>query len=310
MIDNLQAFIDVARQGSFSAVAKSRNVAVSSVARQIDALEATLGVSLFQRSSRRLLLTDAGEQFLPRAVGVVEELGEAVAALLDAQAEPSGVLTVTAPSSFGRRHVVPAVASFLQQYPSIELELHLSDEWVDLTTTRTDVAIRIGVLPDSDLTATQLAPLTRLACASPGYLARHGRPARPEDLLQHDCLTVSSTSRTPTGWWVFPGVNKGKALAVHGPLRTDDTECLLQAAEAGLGVVHLANWLVSESIAAGRLVNLFPADNRTRDGQPAAIHAVRLKGRSHAAKAQLFIAHLKTAFGSPSYWDLAVTEAL
>ncbi|GAB4557940.1 MAG: LysR family transcriptional regulator [Rhizobacter sp.] len=310
MIDNLQAFIDVARQGSFSAVAKSRNVAVSSVARQVDALEATLGVSLFQRSSRRLLLTDAGEQFLPRAVGVVEELGEAVAALLDAQAEPSGVLTVTAPSSFGRRHVVPAVASFLQQHPSIELELHLSDEWVDLTTTRTDVAIRIGVLPDSDLTATQLAPLTRLACASPGYLARHGRPARPEDLLQHDCLTVSSTSRTPTGWWVFPGVDKGKALAVHGPLRTDDTECLLQAAEAGLGVVHLANWLVSESIAAGRLVNLFPPDNRTRDGQPAAIHAVRLKGRSHAAKAQLFIAHLKTAFGSPSYWDIAVTEAL
>jgi DNA-binding transcriptional LysR family regulator len=310
MIDNLQAFIDVARQGTFSAVAKSRNVAVSSIARQVDALEASLGVSLFHRSSRRLLLTDAGEHFLPRAVGVVDELGEAIAALLDAQAEPRGVLTVTAPASFGRRHVVPAVASFLHQYPSIELELHFSDEWVDLTTTRTDVAIRIGVLPDSDLTATQLAPLRRLACASPDDVARHGRPARPEDLLQHACLTVSSTSRTPTGWWTFPGVNKGKALAVHGRLRTDDTESLLQGAEAGLGVVHLASWLVSESITSGRLVNLFSADNRNGEGQSVAIHAVRLKARSHATKAQLFIAHLKTAFGSPTYWDTAVSDAL
>jgi DNA-binding transcriptional LysR family regulator len=290
-------------------VAKSRNVAVSSVARQVDALEASLGISLFHRSSRRLLLTDAGEQFLPRAIGVVEELGEAIAALLEAQAVPGGVLTVTAPSSFGRRHVVPAVASFLHQYPSIELDLNFSDEWVDLATTRTDVAIRIGVLPDSDLTATQLAPLTRLACASPAYLARHGQPARPEDLLQHNCLTVSSTSRTPTGWWTFPGVNKGKALAVRGHLRTDDTESLLQGAEAGLGVVHLASWLVSESIASGRLVPLFPADERHGKGQPVAIHAVRLKARSHATKAQLFIAHLKAAFGSPTYWDKAAADA-
>lgn len=310
MIDNLQAFIDVARQGTFSAVAKSRSVAVSSVARQIDALEAALEVRLFHRSSRRLLLTDAGEQFLPRAVGIVDEMGEAKAALLDAQAEPSGVLTVTAPSSFGRRHLVSATAGFLQKHPLIELDLHFSDQWVDLSATRTDVAVRIGALPDSDLSATRLAPVRRLTCASPDYLARCGRPAKPEDLLQHSCLTVSSTSRTPTGWWMFPGVNKGKALAVRGHFRTDDTEALLQGSEAGLGVVHLASWLVGDAIAAGRLVSLFPAEHRDGETQPSAIHAVRLKGRSHAAKAQLFIAHLKTAFGSPTYWDRAVSEAL
>lgn len=310
MIDNLQAFIDVARQGTFSAVAKSRNVAVSSISRQIDALEAALEVRLFHRSSRRLLLTDAGELFLPRAVGIVDELGEAKAALLDAQAEPSGVLTVTAPSAFGRRHLVPAAASFLQKYPRVELDLHFSDEWVDLSSTRRDVAVRIGTLPDSDLSATTLAPVTRLACASPDYLARCGRPVKPEDLLQHNCLTVSSMSRTPTGWWTFPGVNKGKALAVQGHFRTDDTEALLQGSEAGLGIVHLASWLVSDAIAAGRLVSLFPADHRDGETQAPAIHAVRLKGRSHAAKAQLFIAHLKIAFGSPTYWDIAVANAL
>jgi len=310
MIDKLQAFIDVARQGTFSAVAQSRNVAVSSVARQVDALEASLGVRLFQRSSRRLLLTDAGEQFLPRAMGIVDELGEAKAALLDAQAEPKGVLTVTAPAAFGRRHVVPAAARFLQQYPLIELDLHFDDRWVDLASTRTDVAIRSGVLPDSELTATRLAPVRRLACASPDYLARCGRPERPEELLQHNCLSVSSASRTPTGWWAFPGVNKGRALAVRGSLKSDDTEALLQAAVAGLGVVHLASWLVGDGIAAGRLVSLFPLGERQAAAEPAAIHAVRLKARSHAAKAQLFIAFLKQAFGAPPYWDRAVSAAL
>lgn len=310
MLDNLQAFIDVARKGTFSAVAKSRNVAVSSIARQVDALEASLGIRLFHRSSRRLLLTDAGEQFLPRAVGIVSELNEARAALLDAQAEPSGLLSVTAPAAFGRRHVTPAAATFLQQHPLIELDLHFSDQWVDLASTRTDVAIRLGALPDSDLTATRLAPVRRLACASPDYLERHGQPSKPEDLLGHSCLTVSSTSRTPTGWWSFDGVNKGRALAVQGRLRTDDTEVLLQAAVAGLGVVHLASWLVSDMVAAGRLVCLFPDRGFVDETQAAAIHAVRLKGRSHAAKAQLFIGHLRRAFGSPAYWDVAVSDVL
>ncbi len=308
MLDNLQAFIDVARLGTFSAVAKSRNVAVSSVARQVDALEASLGVRLLHRSPRRLLLTDAGEQYLPRATGVVAELEDARAALLDAQAEPRGVLTVTAPSAFGRLHVAPAAVGFVQRYPLIELDLHFSDEWVDLETTRTDVAIRSGTLPDSGLTATALAPVRRLACASPDYLRRHGRPATPADLLDHSCLTVSAASRTPSGWWTFDGVNRGKPLDVRGRLRSDDTATLLQGAVAGLGVVHLASWLVSDMIVSGQLVSLFPDAPTPAGPRAGGIHAVWLKGRSHAAKAQLFIAHLKAAFGSPAYWDRAISD--
>jgi len=305
MLDGIEAFLDVAKYGTFSAAAKAQGVAVSSVSRQVDALEKSLGVALFQRSSRRLLLTDAGEQFLPRAQVIVSELEDAKAALLDTQAQPRGMLSVTAPGAFGRRHVTPVVAGFLKQHPLIELDLHLSDEWVDLATQRADVAIRIGVLPDSDLVATQLAPLTRLACASPHYIREHGRPNGPEDLLQHSCLTLS-TARAPVGWWTFPNVNHGKALAVHGRFRTDDTEALLEAAVAGLGVVHLASWLVCDLVAAGQLVNLFPADTAPPMKRAPAIHAVRLKGRSHATKAQLFIAHLKKAFGETPYWDRTV----
>lgn len=308
MLDNIQAFIDVHKAGTFSAAAKLHNVAVSSVSRQVDALEQSLGVALFQRSSRRLLLTDAGAQFLPRAQLIVSEMVDAKAALLDAQAEPRGLLSVTAPSVFWRLHIAPTVASFMQQYPLIELDLQLSDHWVDLAAQRADVAIRIGALPDSDLLATSLAPMLRVACASPQYINAHGRPARPEDLLQHSCLCLPST---PTGLWTFPGVNQAKPLAVQGRFRSNDVDSLLDAAVAGLGVAHLASWLVYKKVQSGELVNLFPDSvavaaalaETTRSNAPA-IHAVRLKGRSHSAKAQLFINHLKQAFGSPPYWDL------
>lgn len=302
MLEGIDAFLDVAQHGTFSAAAKVQGVAVSSVSRQVDALEKALGVVLFHRSSRRLLLTDAGEQFLPRAQLIVSELEDAKAALLDAQAEPRGMLSVTAPSTFGRRHVTPVVTSFLQQHPMIELDLHLSDQWVDLSAQRVDVAIRIGVLPDSDLVATQLAPLSRVACASPRYLQAHGHPTRPEDLLQHNCLTLSTT-RAPMNWWRFAGVNQGRPLPVRGRFRTDDTESLLAAAVEGLGVVHLGSWLVYDALSSGQLVQLFPADATPPSQPAAAVHAVRLKGRSHAAKAQLFISHLKKAFGDPPYWD-------
>ncbi|WP_342619218.1 LysR family transcriptional regulator [Rhodoferax sp. GW822-FHT02A01] len=305
MLDNIQAFLDVHKAGTFSAAAKLHNVAVSSVSRQIDALEQSLGVALFQRSSRRLLLTDAGEQFLPRAQLIVSEMVDAKAALLDAQAEPRGLLTVTAPSIFWRLHIAPTVASFMDKYPQIDLELQLSDHWVDLTAQRADVAIRIGALPDSDLVATRLAPMLRIACASPQYIKQHGHPAKPQDLLQHNCLCVNST---PSGLWSFPNVNQGKPLPVQGRIRSNDIDSLLAAAVAGLGVAHLANWLVYPKIASGELVNLFPdsvalAAAQAATSQVPAIHAVRLKGRSHSAKAQLFINHLKHAFGSPPYWD-------
>lgn len=313
MLDNIQAFLDVHKAGTFSAAAKLHNVAVSSVSRQVDALEQSLGVALFQRSSRRLLLTDAGEQFLPRAQLIVSEMVDAKAALLDAQAEPRGLLSVTATSVFWRMHIAPTVASFMRQYPLIELDLQLSDHWVDLAAQRADVAIRIGTLPDSDLLATRLAPMLRVACASPAYIREHGRPARPEDLLHHRCLCLPTA---PTGLWTFPGVNQGKPLAVQGRFRSGDVDSLLDAAAAGLGVAHLASWLVYQKVASGELVNLFPdsvaataAAVATAKGQTPAIHAVRLQGRSHSAKAQLFIQHLKQAFGTPPYWDRAVGAA-
>lgn len=173
---------------------------------------------------------------------------------------------------------------------------------MDLVAQRVDLAIRIGSLPDSDLVATRLAGLRRLACASPEYIAGHGRPAAPEDLLKHNCLTVASV-HVPHGWWCFPGVRRGTALPVRGCLRSNDTEVLLQAAVDGLGIVHLASWLVCDMLVAGKLVSLFPDLLMPTAPSASAIHAVRLPGRSNAAKAKLFVSHLKHEFGEPAYWD-------
>ena len=308
MLDDIRTFLAVAEAASFSKVAKSLDVAVSSVSRKIEALETSLGTPLFYRTSRVVMLTDAGEQFLPRAKNMLAELDDARHSISSLSDDPRGLLTVTAPSSFGRRHVAPAVISFLKQYPLMEIDLHMSDHIVDLSAQRVDVAIRLGALPDSDLVATRLAPIVRLACASPAYLKKFGTPATPVDLLQHNCLTLA-TSPAPVSWWRFAGVNRNAPLPVRGTLRTDDTDSLLQAAVAGIGIVHLSSFLASDMIAAGKFVPLFGgAAASAGHNSPFAVHAVRMPGRSHTAKAQLLIAHLKSEFGSPPYWDRALLE--
>jgi DNA-binding transcriptional LysR family regulator len=305
MIDALNSFLAVASSNSFSQVAKSQAVAVSSVTRKIDWLEAEIGTRLFHRSSRRVMLTDAGEQFLPRARNILAELAQAKDAVAAINADPRGLMTITAPTIFGRRHLAHAVASFLERYPMIEVDLHVSDALVDLAEQRVDVAIRIGQLPDSDLVATRLATLRPLVCASPAYIARHGRPATPEDLLQHDCITTTTPAASGPAWR-FAGIHRGATLPVRGKLRTDDKDCALQATLAGIGIAHLASWVISDDIVAGRLVSLFP-DARSPDPRTLpAIHALRMPGRSYEAKARLFIAHLREVIGETPYWDVAV----
>ncbi|MFO1387954.1 LysR substrate-binding domain-containing protein [Cellvibrio sp.] len=306
MIDAIRIFLAIAEHGSLSRVARQETIAVSSVSRKLDTLEADLGFKLFNRSSRRLLLTDAGEQFLPRARNILLELEEAKHDLSALSSDPKGLLTVTAPSSFGRMYVAPAVARFLKRYPQMQIDLHIGDEIIDLAARRIDIAIRIGVLPDSDLVATQLAPSKRLVCASPEYIAKHGRPQTPEDLLNHNCLLASHV-KPVYGLWCFASLNKGAALPVKGSLISNDTYSLLNAAVEGIGIIHLASWLVRDKILSGELVPLFSDEDLPAKIAPA-IHAVRMPGRSHAAKAQLFIAHLKSEFGEPAYWDKDINE--
>lgn len=304
MLKDLEVFVAVADAGNFSVAARELDLAVSSVTRRIDGLEAELGMPLFRRGSRKLVLTDAGQHFLGTARNVLRELGEAREVLTSSHVEPHGMLTIAAPSAFGRRHVAPAVRSFLARYPQIKIDLQLSDKLIDLSVDRVDLAIRIGRLADSDLVATRLAPLRRLVCAAPSYLKKAGRPGALKELVDHECLTVSSRP-TPTGWWTFPGLNRGAPLPVGGRFQCDDTETLLDAAVEGLGVVHLASWLVGDALRAGRLVPVFTFDDGNAVKNAPAIYAVRLPGRSHVTRARLFLEHIRGHIGDPPYWDRA-----
>lgn len=309
MLDALETFLAIATAGTFSDVARRRDVAVSSITRKIDALESEIGSKLFHRSPRRVTLTDAGQQFVPRARNMLAELAEAKEAIHASDAEPRGLLSVTAPTVFGRQHVVGAVARFLLRYPDIEVDLHLSDQILDLSEQRMDVAVRIGVLPDSDLHATTLAPVRLVTCASPAYLARAGRPNHPEALLNHNCITVA-TPPAPGFVWRYAGINRNQPLPVRGSLRTDSKDAMLEAALEGVGVLHIATWVVSSHLRSGQLVALFP-DEAVAPALPGmtAIHAVRLPGRSHAAKARLFIEHLRAEIGDVPWWDRLLLPA-
>jgi DNA-binding transcriptional LysR family regulator len=301
MLDGLPTFVAVAEAGSFSAVATSQGAAVSSITRRIELLEVELKSKLFTRSSRRIRLTDAGEQLLPRARIILAEMMEAKEGLAALSADPHGVLTVTAPALFGRKHVTPAIVSFLQQYPALEVELHSSDDIVDLAERRFDVAIRIGALTDGDLLVTHLAPIRRIVCASPKYLERAGRPETPIDLLEHNCLTKAS-NHVSSGWWEFADTPRDFASRIKGSLRSDDTGVLLEAAVEGVGIVYLGSWLVSEAIRDGRLVALLPQEEQIRKSVRF-IQAVRMPGRSSAIKSKMFVDHLRKTYGSPPYWE-------
>ena len=301
MFEEFQVFVAVATERSFSRAAAKLGTAVSSVTRRIEHLEATLSARLFHRTTRLVSLTEAGEALLPRALAVIASVEEAQEAVSAIQDEPRGWLRITAPSAFSRLHVVPAVRSFLERFPRIMIDLEATDRVSDLTAERLDLAIRIGTMPDSKMVASRLAGQMRIACASPSYLARRGMLDAPMALLQHDCLTTRS-SPAPSGWWRFAGVNDDKALAVKGPFKSDDPGALVEAAVAGLGVVHLASWLIGRELAKGTLLPLFAGTEHAvqEDG---AIHAVRLSSRMQAAKANLFIEHLRRFIGDPPRWN-------
>jgi len=294
----LALFLKVCEAGSFSAAARLLDMAPSSVARQIDALERQLGSSLFARTTRHLAVTEAGDMLRQRGSRIVAELEDTRRAITGIERVPRGKIRITAPEAFGQRHLVPALGGFLRRYPELTVELVMDDAMADLIERRIDVALRIGVLPDSSHVAVRLAPQVRVACAAPAYLRERGMPRRLEELAQHDCLTMPGTP--PSGWWSFGEGAKGKRLSVRGRFVCNNIDALLRAGHEGLGILHMATWLVGEDIRSGKLVRLFPQLplSRGRTG----IHLVRPHGVA-PAKVRLLIQYLREHFGTPPYWD-------
>lgn len=257
-IAQLKTFVDVVQQGSFAAVARQRNVAPSAVTRAVAALEQALGVRLLQRSTRRLALTEAGEAFLQRAREALLLLDEASEAARDQSGQAHGRVRLTTSVTYGQHLLLPLLPELHRLHPGLSLDLQFTDQVLDLLADRMDLALRLGPPADSSLVGLQLQAMRYRVCASPDYLARHGHPGTPSALSQHDCLRFPLPGFSSL--WRFRQGADGpvEAVPVKGWLTLSTALALHQAALDGLGPVLVAEWLVSEDLASGRLVDLFP----------------------------------------------------
>lgn len=255
--NDMIVFAEVARSGSFAAVAKARNMDPSSISRTIAGLEATLGVRLFQRTTRRMSLTEEGELYLARAVPLVEDLAAVQAEARQSRAVPSGNLRLTASVTFGQNALMPLLPEFRRIYPEIALECMFTDANVDLVAERIDVAVRLAPAIEGDVIATKLMDTQYRVVASPEYLDAFGPPEAPEDLADRDCILFNL--RDWRSRWVFRTAGEDSVdVPVTGSLVLSPAGALRDAALAGLGPALLAGWLVDQDIHAGRLVDLFP----------------------------------------------------
>ncbi len=278
-LDELAIFVRIVEESSLIGAARRLRRSPPAVTRALAALEARLGVRLIDRTTRRLSPTEAGRLLYDKARTV---LGDYEAATLGAREAPvSGLLRVAAPVQFGRRHVAPIVTAFLDSHANVEVELSLNDRNVDLIDQAIDVAVRIGALADSGLSARSVGEVRRLWVASPGYLEKRGVPQAPEDLAGHEA--VLGTFRTAPAW-DFARSRRG-AVRIAARLRSDDIETRLGAVREGRGIGQFLSYQVADDLSAGRLVRLL----RAYEQQAIPVHLLT-KGRTNRApKVDVFL---------------------
>jgi DNA-binding transcriptional LysR family regulator len=251
-LDSMSMLVAVADAGSLSAASRRLAVPLTTVSRKISDLEVHLGTQLIQRSSRRIVLTEAGAAYIEACRRILEDIGEAERAASGEYRSPRGELVITAPIVFGRLHVLPIICDFLKAYPEIDIRLTQSDRNVSLMDEHVDLALRIGTLPDSGLMATRVGEVRRVVCGSPAYFASRGTPRRPEDLAGHDCI-ASDVLDSPNVWRFGTGRSE-IAVTVHPRLCVTTAETAIDAATAGIGVARLLSYQVTRALGEGSLI--------------------------------------------------------
>ena len=251
-IIGLRMFARVVEAGSFSEASRQLGVAPSSVSRQINELEDSLGTRLFQRTTRKLSLTEAGELYYERVTSIVTEIDEAKLALSQLDGTPTGILRLNVPGSLSRRYMVPTLVAFQKKYPGVEIVLLASDQIMDMIEHRIDLTIRLGTLSDSSLVARKIGSGRRVLCASSTYLNNADSLKSPSDLAQHNCLTFRSNPGSNI--WKFKNM-KGvlSEVRVTGNLYANDGESLVAAAVMGHGIILVPEWLVGCELREGTL---------------------------------------------------------
>lgn len=288
-------FQRVAERGSFAGAAKDVSLSPSAVAKLITRLEQRLGVRLVNRTTRRLALTAEGEIYLDRVREILGAIDAVESEITSARAAPRGHLRVHTFPVIAAHQLAPALPDFLARHPHITFDFMVTNRIVDLVGENVDVSLRIGPLEDSGLVSRKIVDLTRVVCASPSYLARHGRPIEPSDLARHACLTLSRNPGSAS--WPFRINGKLTRIDVKGPVSADSADMLLQLAIGGAGILRLSEHVVARAIHEGLLQ---PVLQDAQDPETYPLYALLPPGRHQAPKVKAFIDFLVERLGSAS----------
>ncbi len=290
-------FAKVVQTGGFSAAGRELGITPSAISKQIGRLEDRLGARLLQRTTRRLSLTEEGRTFYQRCTRILASIEEAEAEITALHSRPRGLLRVNGSVAFTKHQVVPLMPEFLARYPDMHINIELMDRSVDLVSEGFDLAIRLAEPADSSLIVRHLATDRRVIVAAPSYLARHGTPSGPDDLLNHNCLRISTRSRFND--WEFDEKSGKRVLHVQGNFQVNDGDSLHQAVLAGIGIGRLATYLVGPDIREGRLVPLLTDYVHER----ASIYVVYPHRRHLSPKVRAFVDFLVEKFVPNPPWE-------
>lgn len=295
-MDDMRAYVEVVESGGFSSAARRLGLSKSIVSRRVAKLEDELGTRLLNRTTRGISPTEAGLDFKMRSERIVAELEAAREVMAHHRGDVVGRLRLTAPITFGSRHVTPLLAMLAERHPKIEIDLSLSDRKVDIVAEGYDAAIRVGMLPDSSLVARRIATVRSVVVASPDYLAEHGYPERPEDLNLHQCIGYSGRATTD---WTFRVGKKWVTVRPRTRLRTDSGEAILQWAIAGCGIAEVPAFLLSDAIESQLLVPLLRDFAQPEYG----LYVLRPPGTNVPGKVRALIDAMVERFGGAPVWD-------
>ena len=285
-INSLTLFVRAAQNHSFSVAARQLGISPSAVSKSVQRLEERLGTRLFNRTTRRITLTEDGAEFYVRCRQILDEIVEAELALSQARSTPKGTLRVSLAMAIARLQIVPALSSFAERYPDLKLDISLTDKMVDLIESGIDAVVRVGEGPDTRLSMRWLATARYVICAAPRYLARYGEPQTPEELESHNCINFVSPRTGRAFEWFFQGDGEEFSLPIEGRLRFDHAEAQLAAAIAGAGIIQVHNYIAGAAITNGELAPVLKRFAPTT-GSPIAV--VYPQKRHLSAKVRAFI---------------------
>lgn len=297
-VSDWAVFAKTAELKSLSAAGRDLRLSAAVVSNRIAKIERKLGVRLFNRTTRRVNLTEEGEIYYQHCVRILHEIEEIESNIGSRFDRPRGNITVTAPSGFGRNHISPFLPQFVERYPDIQVRLHLTDRLTDVIQEGTDVAVRIADLKAYSFIMKRLAKNTRVVVAAPSYLEKHGEPQLPDDLLKHNCLLLRFPG-SQQFQWTLEGDDGPSTLSVSGNLDSDNGEVILDWCRAGAGIALKSMWEVGEDIREGRLKVVLP------DWKPSghAIYAIYPHSRLMPTRVRTFIDYLAETYGPQPYWE-------